>query len=199
MPSKTWSRKIYKRSLRLAGCLSKTVPMDTNPPPAQYNAIEPMDVEDEELVITPQQEQYLKNINQVADGSVSFVTVFGTPKGLVGSQIDCCKRCYDNIRRNQVPAAARVNNMHVPRSPDVITTLTDVEARMISRAKAFLKIHKLSKGRGQSVLHGQVIHFAQSVEEVQEQPRLGPNSTHGTIIISETVPAFLDIYDSPKW
>lgn len=72
---------------------------------------------------------------------------------------------------------------------------------MISRAKPFLKIHKLSRGRGQAALKGQVVHFAQSIEEVQEQLRLGPNSTYGTIIVTETVGDFphSSTFEMTKW
>lgn len=109
---------------------------------------------------------------------------------LVLEIIDCCWRCHDNLKKGKVPAAALLNNMFVPASPEVIIKLSDVESRCVSRAKAFLKIYKLGRGRGQSALRGQVIHFAQSVEEVQEQLRLGPDNNYGTIIVKEHVGNF---------
>ncbi|OXA37426.1 ATP-dependent DNA helicase pfh1 [Folsomia candida] len=108
----------------------------------------------------------------------------------VSEIIDCCCRCHDNLKKGKVPATALVNNMFVPASPEVIVHLSEIECRMISRAKAFLKIFKLGRGRGQAALKGQVIHFAQSVEEVQEQLRLGPDNNYGTIIVTESVGNF---------
>lgn len=104
--------------------------------------------------------------------------------------IDCCLRCHDNLKKGRVPAVALVNNMFVPPSPNIIKKLSEVESRVLSRAKAFLKIFKLGRGRGQSALRGQVIHFAQSVEEVQDQLRLGPDNNYSTVIVSESVENF---------
>lgn len=104
--------------------------------------------------------------------------------------ITCCHRCHESLSKRKVPAVALLNNMFVPASPEVIRKLSEVETRAVSRAKAFLKIFKLSRGRGQAAQRGQVIHFAQSVEEVQEQLRLGPNNNYGTVVVTESVENF---------
>ncbi|OXA51126.1 ATP-dependent DNA helicase PIF1 [Folsomia candida] len=219
MPSRQRKLRKYKHDIANKCKIQK----DTKTIQEESIDVEKMEIDptEVELALSPHQQLFIRNINQVANrtcficnrlwydkgirvlsvtegirrvlGSVANRYDSNTLEHLVpttGDQIDCCHRCHDNLNKGKVPATAMVNHMYVPESPNVISILTDVEARMVSRAKAFLKTHKLSRGRGQVALQGQVIHFAQSVEEVQEQLRLGPNTSNGTIIVTESVGDF---------
>ena len=106
----------------------------------------------------------------------------------VSDKIIVCWSCKSNIsgKYPKVPAIAKINNMIAPETPTIIEELTDIELRLLSRVKIFMKIFKLGKGHGQYALIGSAIHFAQCVEEIPEQLPLDV-TTSGIIFVTEHV------------
>ncbi|CAG4958798.1 unnamed protein product [Colias eurytheme] len=87
----------------------------------------------------------------------------------VSDRIDCCNRCANKLSRNQCPSNAFWNNMTVAPIPPEIECLSEMELRLISRIKPFIKVVRLGGRYGQQGFKGQAILFAQQVEEIPEQ------------------------------
>jgi len=106
----------------------------------------------------------------------------------VGDKINVCWSCKSHLlgKYPKIPAIAKINNMVAPETPAIIQDLTDIELRLLSRVKIFMKIFKLGGGNGQFALNGSAIHFAQCVEEIPEQLPLDV-TTSGIIFVAEHV------------
>lgn len=101
-------------------------------------------------------------------------------------RITCCCRCASKIAKNQCPSNAFWNNMTVPPIPEELACLSEIELRLISRIKPFIKVLRLGGRYGQQGFKGQAILFAQQVEEVAEQlPLCGANM--GIAIVTENL------------
>jgi len=107
----------------------------------------------------------------------------------IESKINVCWSCKSSLKSKnpRLPSIAKLNCMMVPESPNELKILTEIEMRLLSRVKIFMKIVRLNKGRGQSVIKGGVIHFAQCVEEVSEQLELNVNSANIVIVTEHLV------------
>lgn len=100
--------------------------------------------------------------------SISTTNISILPRNISGC-IDCCNRCATKLQKNQCPSNAYWNNMIVASMPPEIECLSEMEIRLISRIKPFIKIVRLGGRFGQQGFKGQAVLFAQQVEEIQEQ------------------------------
>jgi hypothetical protein len=96
-----------------------------------------------------------------------------------------CHTCFGFLKRNKLPSISILNELYPGDIPNEISTLTDIELGLISQLRPYMKIISLSGSSfGQKGIKGNVIHFAQCVEEVVEQLPLRAKDS-GCIIVSE--------------
>ena len=95
-----------------------------------------------------------------------------------------CHKCNYHLKRGNLPAFSIFNKMYPGDIPNELACLSDFEINLISQIKPYMKIFTL-KGK-QKGLKGNVVHFAQSVDEVIEQLPLQLNQA-GLIIVSESL------------
>ncbi len=103
----------------------------------------------------------------------------------VGSKVLMCQRCADTFTRRKIPTMIYMNKMEMDEIPECIAKLTEVELRLISQVKLFMKIYHLCKGRGQQAIKGSCLHFPQSVDQIIEQLPLSPDRSD-IVIVNET-------------
>src|SRR5258705_32310 len=115
------------------------------------------------MTVTDEIYQLLSGVDHNYSATLSEVII-----PFPGYHIGCCHRCEQKFNKSppQIPAAAAINNITVPLTPDVINLLSAMEVRMISRVTPFLKIFTLQRGREQLGIRGSVINFAQNIEEL---------------------------------
>ncbi|CAH1645765.1 unnamed protein product [Spodoptera littoralis] len=147
-------------------------------------------------------QNFLNTINQFADEACTICRKLLYPKQrtslAVGSRshllpqeiaakqkLTVCSRCSTNIRKGKIPSQAYWNNMELTPVPQELTSLSEIEQRLLSRIVPFLKIIKVNNRFSQSWCKGQVILFAQDVIELAEQLPL-PLSQAGLVLVVET-------------
>ena len=81
-----------------------------------------------------------------------------------GNQYICCT-CKRYINKNENPPQAQSNRMMIPKPPDILTELTDFEARLLAKRYPFMKIVQLPKGR-QRGIKGQVVNVPVDAEDL---------------------------------
>jgi hypothetical protein len=101
-----------------------------------------------------------------------------------------CHRCKTHLTSNKnfSPSKAYWNNLDPGLIPPEISELTDVEVRLLARIIVFAKLVRYEGRFGQYGFNGQVILFAQDVNEVTELlPNMLPRSTDnsGMIVVTE--------------
>ena len=101
-------------------------------------------------------------------------------------EIVCCNRCANYISKNKTPSMAFWNNMSVVPIPTELQCLNEMEIRLVSRIRPFIKVVRLGGKFGQEGFKGQAILFAQQVEEVSEQLPISAANA-GLAIVAESL------------
>lgn len=99
-------------------------------------------------------------------------------------RIVSCNRCASMTKKRKVPPQAYWNKMKVVPQPPELSSLTDIEQRLLSRITPFMKIVKMKNKFSQKWCKGQVVLFAQDVAELADQLPLNLSQA-GILIISE--------------
>lgn len=68
------------------------------------------------------------------------LTVTGNITRQHAERIICCDRCTKKITKNQCPSNAFWNNMTVSPIPEELACLSEIELRLISRIKPFVRV-----------------------------------------------------------
>ena len=104
----------------------------------------------------------------------------------INSKIICCHSCSSCLSNNKTPAISYLNLLYPGSVPDELKKLNLIEISCISRVKPYMKIMKMNNVFGQASFKGlkyifelffkfqihnlgNVVHFAQAIEEVFEQ------------------------------
>ena len=147
------------------------------------------------LKLTANNKTKLRSIN------IKFIT----------DDIITCHACHSNLKKNNIPAHAFNNLMDPGETPEELNALNELETRLISRIKPFMKIYKyrtlfnttydvkliisffyninisfIRIRNGQHAFKGSCTHFAQCVEEINEQLPLGMIDSQ-VVVVSETL------------
>jgi len=63
----------------------------------------------------------------------------------VNRNFDCCRNCSLILNQNKMPVYSLYNDLDPGALPEELDSLTDVETRLISRIKPFMKIYRYGK------------------------------------------------------
>ena len=116
-----------------------------------------------------------------------YTKVLGFYENYDDSNFYFCHTCAYYLKLNKLPSISILNDMYPGEIPQELAALNDVEISLISQIRPYMKIISLSRSHfGQKGLKGNVIHFAQCVEEVIEQlPLRGKDSD--CIVVTESL------------
>ena len=90
-------------------------------------------------------------------------------KFVIDSKIITCHACHSTLSANKLPAMSFLNHLDPGTIPTELAKLNLIEISCISRVKPYMKIMKMNNVFGQASFKGNVVHFAQAIEEVYEQ------------------------------
>jgi len=76
-----------------------------------------------------------------------------------------CKRCWNNVKRDVMPAQCHKNRLELPPIPPELECLNDLEVRLLCTRYPFMKILCLPVG-GQAGIHGSVINVPVDASKV---------------------------------
>ena len=100
----------------------------------------------------------------------------------IGDKIKTCHSCHSILTANKIPAISYTNQLNPGTIPIELLDLNSIELSCLSRVKPYMKIMKMNNIYGQSSFKGNVVHFAQSIEEIYEQLPLKLIDTDNIIV-----------------
>lgn len=95
--------------------------------------------------------------NFIVTANITVIPVNST------ESIICCDRRTKKIEKNQCSSNAFWNNMTVSPIREELASLSEIELKLISRIKPFVKVLSLGGRYGQQGFKGQAVLFAQQI------------------------------------